>query len=205
MPSGKSPLPSPSLSLFVQDFYWLTGIRCWIRKEQGNTAMDTNRENAASLARAAAFHLVSGGECPQGIPREFLKAVERNRRRYKAKLLASARSLLAETDSRPETELPILYGYTFRDGGCSWGRIVAVYAFAAVLGKECPSARDKVAETTGSFAAERLSHWIGQQGGWVQFQTRSKTAGRGGQLTRFLFLAACLAGIFARIGGMFFS
>ena len=164
--------------------------------------MDTDPGRAASLARAVAFHLVSNGDCPQGVPRDFLQQVKKNSRRYEAKLLASAKSLLVATDNMPEIKLPMLYGYTFRDGRCSWGRIVAVYAFAAVLGKECPAAREKVAETTGCFVAEHLSQWIGQQGGWVQSKSRSKTAGHLFQLT--MFMAACLSEISAAVG-MFFS
>ena len=164
--------------------------------------MGTDRERVASLARAVAFHLVSNGDCPQGVPRDFFEQVKKNSRRYEAKLLASAKSLLVATDNRPETKLAMLYGYTFRDGRCNWGRIVAVYAFAAVLGKECPAAREKVAESTGCFVAEHLSQWICQQGGWDQSKSRLKTAGHLFQLTTFM--AACLSEVSACIG-MFFS
>lgn len=157
--------------------------------------MDTDQERAASLARAVAFHLVSNGDCPQGVPRHFFEQVKKHSHRYEAELVASAKTLLAKTDNRPETKLPWVYGHTFEDGRVNWGRIVTVYAFAAVLGKEYPAAREKVAETTGSFMAEHLSHWISEQGGWVQSNLRSKTAGHLFRLTEFM--AACLLGIFA--------
>src|SRR6267154_1461126 len=61
----------------------------------------------------------------------------------------------------------------FLDGGCNWGRIVALYAYAASLAGHCASnhvSQDlvrKIGETVGNYVCVHLTDWICIQGGWV--------------------------------------
>ena len=60
----------------------------------------------------------------------------------------------------------------FADDQYNWGRVVTVYAFAGHLAKYCvdngmTDSVEDVADCAGTYVAERLSDWIGKQGGWV--------------------------------------
>ena len=146
-----------------------------------------------TLARALAFHVVGGEDSssrpPKGIPKDFVRLVQRSGRQYESQFRAAAQRLLEVTENHPETNLHCLFQHTFRDGGCNWGRIAAVYAFAATLGQEARPSREKVAEATGDFVADHLSKWIEDRGGWKESGTSRSRVFRMADL-----LAAALSG-----------
>lgn len=76
----------------------------------------------------------------------------------------------------------------FADGQFNWGRAVTVFAFAGWLAKSCCKAStspsnghfnrpmkngdtqkclEAIAQSAGSYMAEKLSDWIAHEGGWV--------------------------------------
>ena len=60
----------------------------------------------------------------------------------------------------------------FSDKHYNWGRIVAVYAFAARLAKYCVDENmndycPQIATYLGDYVAEHLAEWISEHGGWV--------------------------------------
>ena len=64
----------------------------------------------------------------------------------------------------------------FLDRRCNWGRIVALYAYAASLADYCASnhvSQDlvrKIGETVGNYVCVRLADWIFVHGGWVSIR-----------------------------------
>jgi hypothetical protein len=60
----------------------------------------------------------------------------------------------------------------FADRRYNWGRVVTVYAFAGWLARYCDHNEmkdfvDSIADTAGTYVAERLAPWITKNGGWV--------------------------------------
>jgi len=60
----------------------------------------------------------------------------------------------------------------FSDKHYNWGRIVAVYAFAARLARYCVDENmndycPQIATYLGDYVAEHLAEWIAENGGWV--------------------------------------
>lgn len=62
----------------------------------------------------------------------------------------------------------------FEDGQINWGRVVAVYTFAARLADSFikdnkPDAARKIATYTGRYVGKKLGKWIIENGGWDGF------------------------------------
>ncbi|XP_061164871.1 bcl-2-like protein 1 [Saccostrea echinata] len=61
----------------------------------------------------------------------------------------------------------------FEDGTINWGRIVAVYTFAARLAVHCkkysPDSEERIALYAGKYVASKLGKWILDNGGWDAF------------------------------------
>lgn len=62
----------------------------------------------------------------------------------------------------------------FEDGQINWGRVVAVYTFAARLADsfiedQKPEAAKKIATYTGRYVGKKLGKWIIDNGGWDGF------------------------------------
>ena len=62
----------------------------------------------------------------------------------------------------------------FEDGQINWGRIVAVYTFAARLAVHCrkqsPDCDERIALYAGKYVASKLGKWILDNGGWVRIE-----------------------------------
>lgn len=60
----------------------------------------------------------------------------------------------------------------FEDGQINWGRVVAVYTFAARLALHCrstsPDCDERIALYAGKYVASKLGRWILDNGGWVR-------------------------------------
>lgn len=61
----------------------------------------------------------------------------------------------------------------FEDGQINWGRVIAVYAFAARLAayfrQSQPDMEEKIALYVGKYVGNKLGHWIIDNGGWDAF------------------------------------
>jgi hypothetical protein len=62
----------------------------------------------------------------------------------------------------------------FEDGQINWGRIVAVYTFAARLAQHCkescPDCDERISLYAGKYVANKLGRWILDNGGWVSIR-----------------------------------
>lgn len=62
----------------------------------------------------------------------------------------------------------------FEDGKINWGRIVAVYTFAARLSQHCkdscPDSDERISLYAGKYVASKLGRWILDNGGWVRIK-----------------------------------
>ena len=87
---------------------------------------------------------------------------------------------LKPTESNSFQTFVIVADEIFDDGQVNWGRIVAVYTFAARLAKfhkdnctskeSSPTYQEKIALFVGKYVASKLGQWVLDHGGWVSLR-----------------------------------
>ena len=140
-----------------------------------NATIPTGIENVARLLAEDFIHYSLGKCCspPPSREAETLRRVGKEvDERYQISLNGLITSLRFDTENGGEEAFNESLNSLFEEGPCNWGRIIMVYVFAARLARYCEDRHkseyvDNLVSISGKYVAERLTHWIQQQGGWV--------------------------------------
>lgn len=154
-----------------------------------NSPLDQVRREAEFMAQDVV--LTFGEENPKKPPNRYCKTLRRTVKELSDRHDLVFKGMVNRLKIDEKNAFPtfvIVADEIFDDGQVNWGRIVAVYAFAARLAKhqvddiynvdeklnEDPeggpnkvSYREKIALFVGKYVANKLGQWILDHGGWV--------------------------------------
>lgn len=151
-----------------------------LQTNNGNHDLDktplTDVEHARRIARALSADIVNyvcgnNKKMPNRYARTLRRTVDELTQRHCILFNGMVNKLNLDEETGYRTFTNII-DEMFSDKHYNWGRIVAVYAFAARLAKYCVDENmndycPQIATYLGDYVAENLAEWIAEHGGWV--------------------------------------
>lgn len=117
-----------------------------------------------------------GREDERKPPNRYCKTMRRTVRELSDRHDVTFKGMVTKLNISEENAFPTFVNVAdeiFMDGKINWGRIVAVFTFAARLSQYCRENQmsdyaDKIALFAGKYVGNKLGHWINDNGGWVR-------------------------------------
>lgn len=142
--------------------------------------LETVRRDAEVLATYVikTFNSSEDRKPPNRTCKTMLRTVKELSNRHDIVLKGMVNKLNVNTDNVFHTFVSVA-DEIFEDGQMNWGRVVAVYAFAARLAsscnKECLQSdwEEKISLYVGKYVGNKLGRWIVENGGWVRINISS--------------------------------
>ncbi|XP_005089109.1 apoptosis regulator Bcl-2 [Aplysia californica] len=152
-----------------------------------NSPLDQVRREAEFMAKDVVvnFNVASPSRAPNRYCKTLRRTVKELSDRHNLVFKGMVNRLKPEDESSLFSTFVIVADEIFDDGQVNWGRIVAVYAFAARLAlyyidnnssssdsvndKRLVSYQEKIALFVGKYVASKLGKWILDHGGWDAF------------------------------------
>ena len=149
-----------------------------------SSPLDQVRRDAEFMAKDVVVNFGGIGRSPNRAPNRYCKTLRRTVKELSDRhdlVFKGMVNRLRPDESSAFPTFVIVADEIFDDGQVNWGRIVAVYAFAARLAKyyidtnSCIESdtkklshyQEKIALFVGKYVANKLGQWILDHGGWV--------------------------------------
>jgi len=67
-------------------------------------------------------------------------------------------------------DLTRIFNCLIENDQVTWGKIITIFAFSTFIAKKHHDISDRIAFVTGQYVVKRLTTWIKDHGGWVNFK-----------------------------------
>ncbi|CAF0917488.1 unnamed protein product [Rotaria sordida] len=70
-------------------------------------------------------------------------------------------------------DLTTIFNYLIQNDNISWGKIITILAFSTFIARKHNEISDRIAHVTGQYIVKRLTIWIKDHGGWINYNNMS--------------------------------